>query len=200
MRLVRDPGDDGHVNLDYVQVVEPSTERYEAEDAQLAGGANAQTEHAGYSGTGYVGGMETEGASVTFTVDAEEAGDHDLTLGYANGPHPSPGLTKTVLLSVNDGPAQPVTLANTSAWNSWGTSTETVALEAGANTVTYAVGAGDGQTQRARQPRLRRRRRDRRSLRPGAGAVSGRRVRRHRARPLPVEHDLQPDPRGPRGA
>lgn len=146
VRLVRDPGDDGHVNLDYVRVVEPSTERYEAEDAQLAGGANAQTEHAGYSGTGYVGGMETDGASVTFTVDAEEAGDHDLTLGYANGPHPEPGLTKTLLLSVNGGPAQPVSLANTSAWNSWGTSTETVPLEAGANTVTYSVGAGDGRT------------------------------------------------------
>ncbi|WP_167735942.1 family 16 glycoside hydrolase [Nocardioides sp. 503] len=146
IRLEKIDGDDGHVNLDYVQVLVPKTVRYEAEAAAQAGGASFSDEHAGHSGTGYVGGLETEGAQVTFTVTAQEAGDHDLTLGYANGPHPQPNLTKTLLLSVNGGEARSVSLANTGAWNAWGTSTETIALEAGTNTVTYAVGAGDGQT------------------------------------------------------
>lgn len=146
LRLVRDPGDDGHVNLDYVQVRDPQSRRYEAESAVHAGGANVQTEHAGFSGNGYVGGLETVGASVTYTVEAVEAGDHDLTLGYANGPHPSPNLTKTLDLSVNGGAAQRISLANTGAWNSWATSTETVTLQQGSNTVTYTVPAGDGQT------------------------------------------------------
>ena len=146
LRLEKLTGDDGHVNLDYVQVLEPASTRYEAEDAGRAGGANVQTEHAGYSGTGYVAGMETVGAEVTFTVEADEAGDHALALGYANGPHPAPGLTKTLDLAVNDGPAEAITFANTGAWNSWSTSTETVALEAGTNTISYTVPSGDGQT------------------------------------------------------
>ena len=59
LRLVKEPGDDGHVNLDYVQVSRsPPSERLEAEDATLAGNANVQTEHAGFSGTGYVGGFD----------------------------------------------------------------------------------------------------------------------------------------------
>ena len=35
----------------------------------LAGGANAQTEHAGYSGLGYVGGYQNQGANTTFKVN-----------------------------------------------------------------------------------------------------------------------------------
>ena len=48
---------------------------YEAEDGLLTGGAQFDTEHAGYSGTGFVSGFGTEGAAVEFDVDAEKAGD-----------------------------------------------------------------------------------------------------------------------------
>ena len=40
-------GDDGNVNLDSLRLAPAGTTRYEAEAATLAGGANAQTEHAG---------------------------------------------------------------------------------------------------------------------------------------------------------
>ena len=43
-------GDDGHVNLDSLRLAPAGVTRYEAEAATLAGGANVQTEHAGYSG------------------------------------------------------------------------------------------------------------------------------------------------------
>ena len=79
-------GDDGHVNLDYVRLA-PAGTRYEAEAATLAGGANAQTEHAGYSGLGYVGGYQND-ASTTFKVTAFADGETDVTLGYVNGPNP----------------------------------------------------------------------------------------------------------------
>lgn len=146
LEKVTGTNDDGHVNLDYVQVKRPTTLRYEAEAGARSGGANVQTEHAGFSGTGYVGGLETVGASVTYTVDADEAGDHDLTLGYANGPHPSPNLVKTLDVSVNGGAPRTISLANTGAWNVWGTSTETFALAEGTNTIAYTVPAGNGQT------------------------------------------------------
>ena len=76
------------------------TTRYEAEAATLAGGANAQTEHAGYSGLGYVGGYQNQGASTTFKVNALADGAADVTLGYVNGPNPFQG-TKRVSLYVN---------------------------------------------------------------------------------------------------
>ncbi len=142
LQLVKEPDDDGHVNLDYVQVLEPTSVRYEAEDAALDGGANVQTQHAGYSGTGYVGGMEPVGASVSFDIEAEEAGEHALTLGYANGPNPFQGAKK-ISLSVNDEPARQISLADTGTWQTWATSLENVTLEAGANTVTYEVAEGD---------------------------------------------------------
>ena len=66
-------------------------ERYEAEAATLAGGANAQTEHAGYSGLGYVGGYQNLGASTTFKVTAFADGETDVTLGYVERPEPVPG-------------------------------------------------------------------------------------------------------------
>ncbi len=84
-------GDDGNVNLDSLRLAPAGTTRYEAEAATLAGGANAQTEHAGYSGLGYVGGYQNQGASTTFKVTALADGETDVTLGYANGPNPFAG-------------------------------------------------------------------------------------------------------------
>ena len=54
-------GDDGHVNLDSLRLAPAGTQRYEAEAATLAGGANVQTEHPGFSGDGYVGGYQNAG-------------------------------------------------------------------------------------------------------------------------------------------
>ena len=84
-------GDDGNVNLDSLRLAPAGTTRYEAEAATLAGGANAQTEHAGYSGLGYVGGYQNQGASTTFKVTALADGEADVTLGYVERPEPVPG-------------------------------------------------------------------------------------------------------------
>jgi hypothetical protein len=93
-------GDDGHVNLDSLRRAPAGVTRYEAEDATLEGGADVQTEHAGYSGTGYVGGYQNQGASTTFEVTALADAPAQVALRYANGPHPAPG-TKNVSLYVN---------------------------------------------------------------------------------------------------
>ena len=73
---------------------------YEAEEGQLGSGAAIQTEHSGYSGSGFVGGFFNEGANLTFTVNVDAAGTYPVHLRYANGPNPSAG-TKTVALYVN---------------------------------------------------------------------------------------------------
>lgn len=142
VRFSVDPGDDGSVNLDYLQVGEPDQQRYEAEEAALAGGAAIQTDHPGFSGTGYVGGYLEPGASTTFTVPAEAAGEASLTLGYANGPDPFAG-TKTISLYVNDTFVKDLALPDTGAWAAWRDLTETVELAEGENTISFRYDEGD---------------------------------------------------------
>jgi hypothetical protein len=144
-------GDNGNANLDYLDVSgadggtgtnEPSTgPLFEAEDATFAGGAVVQNDHTGFTGSGFVGGF-TDGfkgnAAVSFGVAVATAGDHDLALRYANGT----GSTRTFTLTV-DGASRQVSLPATAGWDSWATVTQSVFLDAGDHTVTYAYGVAD---------------------------------------------------------
>ncbi|MFD6138754.1 CBM35 domain-containing protein [Promicromonospora sp. NPDC060271] len=118
-----------------------ATTRYEAEQAARSGGAVVATEHAGYSGSGFVGGY-TDGnkgtATTTFTVTASTAGQHALALRYANGT----GSARTLTLLV-DGAAQQVTLQPTAGWSAWSTQSAPVTLSAGTHTIAYRFGTAD---------------------------------------------------------
>ncbi|MFJ7995725.1 family 16 glycoside hydrolase [Streptomyces sp. NPDC096310] len=109
---------------------------YDAESARLTGGADIDTEHAGYTGGGFVDGFGTQGATATFEVDAPAKGDYDLALRYANGPNPFAG-TKTIGVGVNGGQTRQTSLPSTGAWNRWSTKTERFTLNKGRNTLTY---------------------------------------------------------------
>ncbi|HET9900753.1 MAG TPA: family 16 glycoside hydrolase [Actinomycetes bacterium] len=142
IELRHSAGDDGHVNLDSLRLAPAGTTRYEAEAATLAGGANVQTEHAGYSGDGYVGGYQNQGASTTFKVNALADAPAEVTLGYANGPNPFAG-TKEVSLYVNNLFVKKLGLPDTGAWNAYRTIDETLVLRAGSNDVSIRFDAGD---------------------------------------------------------
>jgi hypothetical protein len=140
--LTHAAGDDGHVNLDSLRLAPAGTTRYEAEAATLAGGAIAQTEHAGYSGLGYVGGYGNQGASTTFEVTALADGPAEVELGYANGPNPFAG-TKEVSLYVNGSFVRKLALPDTGGWANYGTLTDTLILRAGSNDVSIRFDEGD---------------------------------------------------------
>ncbi|WP_080834856.1 CBM35 domain-containing protein [Cohnella massiliensis] len=134
-----DDSDSGNVNLDKIDIDVPAPADpnvYEAEAAALSGGASVATEHAGYSGAGFVDGF-TDGnkgsAAVTFSVNAAEAGSRDITLRYANGT----GSAKTLSLYVNGVKLRQIALAATAGWSAWGTHAENVTLNAGANSIVY---------------------------------------------------------------
>ena len=132
-------GDIGHVNLDSLRLAPAGTTRYEAEAATLAGGARAETEHAGYSGTGYVGGYQNQGASTTFDVNAFADAATEVVLGYANGG----SGPRTVSLYVNGRFVKKLALPSTGAWTGYGTLSETLALRAGNNEVSVRYDEGD---------------------------------------------------------
>jgi hypothetical protein len=142
VELKYNTGDDGNVNLDNVRFAPAGTTRYEAEAGTLAGGANAQTEHAGYSGLGYVGGYQNQGASTTVKVNALADGAADVTIGYANGPNPFAG-TKRLSLYVNGTFVKKIGFPDTGAWPNYRTLTDTFVLKAGSNDISFRYDTGD---------------------------------------------------------
>ena len=115
---------------------------YELEEATLTGGAKFDTEHAGYTGSGFVSGIQTAGSSsVKVDVNTAKAGDYRFALHYANGPNPFAGPKKLTLI-VN-GTSRTITLPSTGTWKTWGYYLDTVALTGGANTIEFKYGATD---------------------------------------------------------
>jgi Pectate lyase superfamily protein/Carbohydrate binding module (family 35)/Carbohydrate binding module (family 6) len=139
--------DSGNVNLDYVDVTTPSSggstgPQYEAESAALSGGADTAADHAGYTGTGFVGGY-TDGnkgnAATTFTVSSSAAGVAPVALRFANGT----GSAKTLSVYVNGTKALQTSLNATANWDSWASRSESLTLRAGSNTIAYAFDSTD---------------------------------------------------------
>ena len=116
---------------------------YEAEEAQLHGSAGIDTEHSGFSGSGFVDGIENVGAGVTFTATVDEAGTYPVHLRYANGPNPFSG-PKTMALYVNGERQSNWTLPITSPsdWKAWAFVTRDLPLKAGANQITLRYETG----------------------------------------------------------
>ena len=120
-----------------------ATGYYEAEEGQVAGGAAVQTEHSGYSGSGFVGGFFNAGANMTFQVNVDADGTYPVNIRYANGPNPS-SKNKTVAFYLN-GVKQPNWVFNTTSttdWKAWAFSTKDLALKAGVNQLKFAFETG----------------------------------------------------------
>jgi hypothetical protein len=97
------------------------------------------SDHTGYTGTGFAAGYEAQGASTTFTVNAVNQGNYSVELRYANGS----GTARTVSVYVNGAKIKQTSLSSFANWDSWGTKTETLSLQAGSNTISYRYDSGD---------------------------------------------------------
>jgi alpha-glucosidase (family GH31 glycosyl hydrolase) len=112
--------------------------KLEAEEASLSGDttatkASVNTNHTGYSGTGFVDELDTDGAAVTFYADTKVGGDYAVSLRYAN----ATGSAKTMSIFVNGKRVKQTNLANLANWNTWADMSETLPLSAGRNSITY---------------------------------------------------------------
>ncbi|ACT02574.1 discoidin domain-containing protein [Paenibacillus sp. JDR-2] len=115
---------------------------YEAEAAVLSGGASVATDHADYSGTGFVGGfIDTNkgNASAIFNVNVAAAGSYTVTLKYANGST----AAQTLSLYTNGTKSLQTSLQATANWDTWSTKADTVTLNAGNNTIMYRYDTTD---------------------------------------------------------
>ena len=114
---------------------------YEAESAVRSSGLTVDSDHAGYTGTGFVANYGAAGDSVTFTISAPEARRYSLVWRYANGA--AGDATRTV--SVDGTVIGRVTMPTDGNWNNWHFDSDIVtpSLTAGSHTVTISVGSGD---------------------------------------------------------
>ncbi|MEV4354184.1 cellulase family glycosylhydrolase [Nonomuraea sp. NPDC049625] len=111
---------------------------YEAENATVSQGV-VESNHAGYSGTGFVNYDNITGSYVEFAVDAATAGPATLTLRYANGT----SVNRPMAIAVN-GTATTRDFPGTGAWTTWQEATVTTTLNAGTNTVRATATTANG--------------------------------------------------------
>ena len=128
-----DSGDSGWINIDYI-----SLPVYQAENATLSGGAKVNTDHKGYSGTGFVDGYWTQGATTSFNVSILAQGSFKVDLRYSAG-----NGAQTVSIYVNGTKVKQASLTGTSNWDTWGDKIEPLTLNVGNNTITYKYDSGD---------------------------------------------------------
>ncbi|MFI7642118.1 PQQ-dependent sugar dehydrogenase [Nonomuraea sp. NPDC049400] len=103
---------------------------HEAEDAVIINGV-VESNHAGYSGTGFVNSANAVGAAVEFTVQADADANTNLAVRYANGATAARPATLTVNGATHSTPQ----FAPTGAWTTWNNETVAASLQAGANVV-----------------------------------------------------------------
>ncbi|HEY5832762.1 glycoside hydrolase family 66 protein [Streptomyces sp.] len=107
----------------------PAGNRYEAESAVLTN-VGTNTDHPGYTGTGFADNFHLANSGVSFTVKAATAGNHNLTLRYANG-----GSDATRIISVDGNQIATPTFPGQGTWDTWTTLNVPVTLTAGLHTV-----------------------------------------------------------------
>lgn len=116
------------------------TTRYEAENAPATCDGTIDSNHAGYSGTGFCNGTNTTGAAAQFTINTT-GGTTTLDIRYANGTT----TTRPADVTVNGNLARAgFPFDSTGAWPNWATTTLTVQLGAGTSTIRFTPTTGNG--------------------------------------------------------
>ena len=114
--------------------------RYEAENATISQGA-VESNHAGFSGTGFVNYDNVTGSYTQWTVTAATAGSTALSIRYASGT----ATNRPMDIRVNGAlVASGMAFGSTSTWDTWATAAVTANLTAGSNTVRATATTGNG--------------------------------------------------------
>ncbi|MBO3748472.1 PQQ-dependent sugar dehydrogenase [Streptosporangiaceae bacterium NEAU-GS5] len=114
--------------------------RYEAEDATISQGGVASN-HANFSGTGFVDGTNVSGSFLEWTFTAPSAGTATLVIRYSNGTT----TTRTSDVSLNGTVISANrSFAATTNWDTWANSTITATVPAGTNTLRVTSTSANG--------------------------------------------------------
>ena len=124
----------GPANLDFLDFevsAPPTFTDYQAENCTISQGV-VESNHAGFTGTGFVNGDNAAGSYVECSVSASAAGSATLTYRFANGST----ANRPMSISVNGTVVNAGLAFNpTGAWTTWAEVSVTATLNAGANLV-----------------------------------------------------------------
>ncbi|USX55922.1 cellulase family glycosylhydrolase [Lentzea sp. HUAS12] len=114
--------------------------QYQAESATISNGL-VESNHAGFTGSGFVNYDNEVGSSVEFTVNAAAAGPANLTFRFANGQTADRPMDISVNGSVV---ASRLSFPSTGAWTSWTTKSTSITLRAGTNKIKTVATTSNG--------------------------------------------------------
>jgi hypothetical protein len=113
--------------------------RYEAEDG-VVHAVGLEATHGTFSGWGYLAGWNADGQWVDFHVDVPTAGTYHVTIRYAAG---AGAATRLVYLNGATAVAAQA-LPSTGSWDTWSSTTLTLALPAGGSTLSVIYNGSMG--------------------------------------------------------
>jgi len=117
-----------------------ATTRYEAENATISQGV-VESNHPGFSGTGFVNYHNVNGSYVQWTFSAPLAGTATLSLRYANGTT----ANRPMDITVNGALAfDEMAFNGTGSWSTWHTVTINASVNAGSNTIRATATTANG--------------------------------------------------------
>jgi pectate lyase len=105
--------------------------RYEAESSPAVCSGTIDSNHSGFTGTGFCNGTNGTSGYAQFTVNAAAAGTATVGVRFANGTT----TARPAALVVNGTTVQTPSFAGTGAWTNWTTTTVSVSVNAGNNTI-----------------------------------------------------------------
>jgi len=111
-------------------ITTPVNNQYEAEKA-IKTNVTTNTNHVGYTGSGFVDGFTQVGSEVTFQVNVATAGNHSLDFKYAN----NTGATSTRHIYIDGAFAGTLSMPNLANWDTWGTASLSSNLTQGIHTI-----------------------------------------------------------------
>jgi glycosyl hydrolase group 75 (putative chitosanase)/carbohydrate binding protein with CBM6 domain len=116
-----------------------ATTTYQAENAARTQGV-VESNHAGYTGSGFVNYDNVTGSSVTFTVNVGTAGNASLAFRYSNGTT----VNRPMTIAVDGTTVATPQFASTSVWTTWNTTTVNATLSAGSHTIKTTATTANG--------------------------------------------------------
>ncbi len=114
---------------------------FQAEDASVIYHGIIESEHAGYSGNGYVNGDNETGSYIEWEVSMADSGNQTVSFFYANGTD----LDRKMEIRVNGSLVKAeLSFPGTGGWTIWSEESITIPLDSGTNTIRATAITSDG--------------------------------------------------------
>ncbi|GGV23846.1 silent information regulator protein Sir2 [Streptomyces longisporoflavus] len=104
---------------------------YEAENSPAVCTGTIDSDWSGYSGSGFCNATNATGAYAQFTVNAAAAGTATIKVRFANGA----ATARPANITANGSAVTSASFDSTGAWGTWATTTLTVPVKSGSNTI-----------------------------------------------------------------